>query len=297
MTKTKCGFTAIIGTPNSGKSTLINQIVGSKISIATDKIQTTRTIIRGILMKDDAQIIFIDTPGIFAPTQSLEKAIVSKAWEGLSEADNAILVVDSTRPSYGKNLQIVKKLQEDNKKAILVINKIDLVKPSELLAIADRLYKTDAFSDVFMISALKNDGVDDMVKCIIDKTPDGPYLYPEDEVSDLPIRFFAAEITREKLFNHLDKELPYSLSVDTELWQEEEKNVTINQVIYVLKETQKKIIIGKKGALIKQIGIEAREELNHILGKRVSLFLFVKVKEDWLKKPYMYEHMGLKFEK
>lgn len=279
----KCAFVALLGSPNAGKSTLLNQLVGSKISIVTPKVQTTRTTINGICMAGDTQLVFIDTPGIFLPKRALEKAMVKAAWEGSASADIATLLIDSKRGLDAGTKLILEAISQKKLKAIAIINKIDLVERSTLLELAKTLDEYGIFERIFMISALKGDGVEDLTRYLAEQAPVGPWMYPEDDITNLPWRFLAAEITREQLFLRLDQELPYSLTVDTEHWEEMENGqVKIHQVIYVMKESQKMIIIGKGGSMIKAVGTAAKQQLKRQLGKKVHLYLFVKVKENWV---------------
>lgn len=295
--ETKAGFAALIGAPNAGKSTLMNQLVGSKVSIVTHKVQTTRAIVRGIAIHNYAQIIFVDTPGIFAPRRKLDQAMVSTAWSGAKDADLVALLIDTERGISEDIEKILKSLKQSNAKPILILNKIDAVPRESLLKLAAEATEHCDFEEVFMVSALSGDGCDDLLDYFASKMPSGPFLYPEDEISDLPMRQLAAEITREKLFLRLHQELPYASHVETESWQEEENSVRIEQAIYIERESQKKIVIGKKGATIKAISTSARKELMNILEKKVHLFLFVKVRENWSTDPERYREIGLEFPK
>lgn len=295
MSEQKCMFVTILGAPNAGKSTLVNRLTGCKVSIVSNKVQTTRNVIRGISVKDNTQLIYIDTPGLFNPKQVLEKAIVSEALSQLNSSDTILFIADvhdveKHNAKYALNL-----LKEHGQKAILVLNKVDIIAKHKLLAITEEMHKTGIFSEIFMISALDGHGVEDLEKYLLDKAPVSPYLYPEDQITDIPMRFLASELTREKLFQKLKKEIPYNLSVETEGYKETDDRIDINQVIYVMREGQKKIIIGKKGEFIKDVGIETRMELEQMLEKKVALYLHVKIKDDWLSKPYMYDHMNLRF--
>lgn len=263
---TRAGFIAVLGAPNAGKSTLVNTIIGTKVSIVSPKVQTTRSIVRGIAMEGQAQLIFVDTPGIFRPNRRMERAMVSAAWTGAADADMVMLVVDARRGFSDDVKAIVNGLMESKRKAVLVLNKIDAVERGTLLGLSAALFETGAFSDVFMISALKGDGVRDLVEYLAARMPEGPWLFPEDEVSDLPQRLLAAEITREKLFLNLHQELPYSVSIETEAWDErKDGSVRIDQIIYVMRESQRSIVLGKQGAQIKRIGAAARAELEELL--------------------------------
>ncbi len=279
----KCAFIALLGTPNAGKSTLLNQLVGSKISIVSPKVQTTRTAINGICMAGNAQLIFIDTPGIFLPKKPLEKAMVKAAWEGSATADSAALLIDARKGLDAGTQLIVEAIIQKQLKAIAIINKIDLVDKAKLFELAKALDAYGIFARIFMISALKGDGVEDVKHYLADTAPLSPWLYPEDDLTTLPLRFLAAEITREQLFLRLDQELPYALTVETEHWETlDNGQVKVHQVIYVLKESQKMIIIGKGGSMIKAVGTSAKQQLQRLLGTKVHLFLFVKVNEDWI---------------
>jgi GTPase len=292
---TRSGFVALIGAPNAGKSTLINQVVGAKVSIVTHKVQTTRTQIRGIVMHDNAQIVFIDTPGIFQPKRALDRAMVTSAWSGAGDADVIALLVDAERGFKGDAAAILDKLAGVKGRKVLILNKVDRVDPPALLALAASATQTVPFDKVFMVSALNGSGCLDIVKWLAAALPEGPWYYPEDQLSDLPMRLTAAEVTREKLMLRLHQELPYSSHVETELWEEKEKSVRIQQVIYVEREAHKKIMIGAKGATLRAIGEASRKDLAEIIGKTVHLFLFVKVRENWVNDPERYREMGLEF--
>ena len=293
-TQTRCGFVALIGAPNAGKSTLLNQLVGSKISIVTHKVQTTRARIRAIALEGNTQIIFVDTPGIFAPKRKLDEEMVAAAWAGAVEADATVLLIDARDGLNEANRAIVEGLEKANLKVMLAINKIDTVPREKLLLLADELNKLYPFTDTFMISAMKGHGVQDLKQTLADRMPPGPWLYPEDQVADLPLRMLAAEITREKLFLRLHDELPYASTVETETWQErKDGSVRIEQVIFVERDSQKKIVLGKNGQTIKAIGQAARTEIAEALGQKVHLFLFVKVREKWAEDPERLRMMGL----
>ncbi|WP_404386362.1 GTPase Era [Caenispirillum salinarum] len=294
---TRAGFIAVLGAPNAGKSTLVNTIIGTKVSIVSPKVQTTRSIVRGIAMEGQSQLIFVDTPGIFKPNRRMERAMVSAAWTGAADADMVMLLVDARRGFSEDVRAIIDGLLEAKRKAVLVINKIDAVPRPSLLSLSAELFDTGAFSDVFMISALKGDGVRDLVDYLAARMPEGPWLFPEDEVSDLPQRLLAAEITREKLFLNLHQELPYSVSIETESWEErKDGSVRIDQIIYVMRDSQRSIVLGKQGAQIKRIGAAARTELEALLERRVHLFLHVKVAEDWHERRDHYTAWGLDFD-
>jgi GTP-binding protein Era len=295
---TRAGFVALIGAPNAGKSTLLNKLVGAKVSIVTHKVQTTRAIMRGIAMKDGSQVVFVDTPGIFAPKRRLDRAMVDTAWSGAQDADIVALLVDAKKGIEPEIAEIITRLKDVRRPKLLILNKIDEMKRENLLAlIADANAKL-AFDATFMVSALTGDGVPDLLKYLAEKVPLGPWLYPEDQISDLPMRMLAAEITREKVFLRLHDELPYSSTVETEAWKELKKNaVRIEQTLYVERESQKKIVLGKGGQTIRSISQAAREDLTEILERPVHLFLFVKVRENWSDDPERYREMGLDFPK
>ena len=295
---TRCGFVAIIGAPNAGKSTLVNRLVGSKVAIVTHKVQTTRARIRGIAMEGATQIVFVDTPGIFKPKRRLDRAMVDAAWGGAGDADLIVLMVDMESGRDSDVERIVEGLKAQGRKAILVLNKADACDREKLLKTAAALTATGIFTETFMISALTGDGVEDLKRHIAAQMPEGPWHYPEDQAADVPLRSLAAEITREKLFLRLHDELPYSLTVETESWeQKKDGSIRIQQVIYVERDSQKKIALGKGGQTIKTIGQMAREELQEMLETKVHLFLFVKVRENWSDDRERYREMGLDFPK
>jgi len=291
----RCGFVALIGAPNAGKSTLINSLVGAKVSIVTHKVQTTRTRVRAIAIVDEAQIIFVDTPGIFKPKRKLDEAMVEAAWAGAADADVVALLVDARRGLDEDNARILEGLKKSGRTAILVLNKIDLIDKGKLLALVEAFNAEYPFEATFMVSALKGDGVADLRDYLAGRMPEGPWLYPEDQLSDFPLRMLAAEVTREKLYLRLHDELPYASHVETESWEERpDGSIRIEQVIYVLRDSQKKIVIGKGGQTIKEIGKAAREELSELLGgRKVHLFLFVKVREKWDQDPDRLRNLGL----
>ncbi len=295
--QTSCGFVAILGAPNVGKSTLLNRIVGVKVSIVSPKVQTTRTRVLGIALKGDAQLIFIDTPGIFHPKRRLERAMVAAAWGGAGDADHVILLVDAQRGLNPDTRAIIDRLKEQDGHTVdLVINKIDLIDKQKLLALTQKLSAEGVFDETYMISAFKGDGVDDLVAHLTAKMPASPWLFPEDQISDMPMRLLAAEITREKLYLKLHQELPYATTVETETWEEKEDgSVRIEQTIYVESESQRSIILGKGGKMIKSIGVESRHDLGEILDTIVHLFLFVKINEKWGDDPGRYSAWGLDF--
>ena len=293
--KTKAGFVAVIGAPNAGKSTLVNHLVGFKVSIVTHKVQTTRTRIRGVCMHGASQIIFVDTPGIFEPKRKLDRAMVEAAWLGADDADLIVFLYDVTRREVDSDTsRILSGLKNNNKEAILVLNKIDLVKPELLLPITKRFQKENIFSDTFMISAENGSGCEKLLEYLSARMPDSPWLYPEDEVSDLPQRLLAAEITREQVLLKLHQELPYGATVETEEWTERDDGaIVINQIIYVQRPGHKKIALGRHGSMIKAIGKASRHELQVLLNRTVHLFLFVKVRENWMEDPDRYALWGL----
>jgi GTP-binding protein Era len=294
----RCGFIALIGAPNVGKSTLVNTLVGSKVSIVTHKVQTTRRLVRGIAIAGDAQLVFIDTPGIFAPRRRLDRAMVTTAWSGAQDADVVALLIDARRGLDDEAQAILGRMGEVRQAKILIINKIDLVARPSLLAFAQEANARADFAATFMISALTGDGVDALKAWLTAHVPPGPWHYPEDEMSDAPLRSLAAEITREKLFLRLHQELPYESTVETDRWEDRrDGSVRIEQTIYVARESQRKIVLGKGGQTIKTIGADARREIATIIEKPVHLFLFVKVREDWGDDPERYRGMGLEFPK
>jgi GTP-binding protein Era len=295
---TRCGFIALIGAPNAGKSTLINALVGSKVAIVTPKVQTTRTLLRGIAMEGQAQLVFLDTPGIFAPRRRLDRAMVTTAWSGAHDADIVAVLIDVKSGLNDDAEALLKKLQEVRQPKVLILNKVDLVEKERLLALAQTANDAAKFEATFMISATKGDGVADVRQWLAAHVPVGPWHYPEDEVSDAPVRQLASEITREKLYLKLHQELPYQSTVETESWTErKDGSVRIEQTIYVERDSQKKIVLGKGGQTIKAIGEASRRELVDILEKKVHLFLFVKVREGWGDDPERYREMGLEFPK
>ncbi len=293
----RCGFVALVGAPNAGKSTLLNSLVGAKVSIVTRKVQTTRARLRGIAVRGSSQLIFVDTPGIFTPKRRLERAMVAAAWMGAQDADVVVLLFDAARTVIDSDTQLILDgLKAQQRRAVLVLNKIDLIKRERLLKLAARFEAQDLFEHTFMISALTGDGVPDLLDHVARAMPEGPWLYPEDQLSDLPLRLMAAETTREKLFRKLHQELPYALTVETERWQDfEDGSVKIEQIIYVQRGTQKAIVLGKKGSKIKAIRSESQAELEDVLGCKVHLFLFVKVRENWIDDPERYREWGLDF--
>jgi GTPase len=296
--QTRCGFVALIGAPNAGKSTLLNALVGAKVSIVTHKVQTTRALVRGIAIHDTSQMIFVDTPGIFAPKRRLDRAMVTTAWGGAKDADRVGVLIDAKKGLDDEALKMLESLAQVKRPVFLVLNKIDLVKRDQLLKLAEDANARSSFERVFMISAQTGDGVEDLKTWLAGEMPEGPFLYPEDQISDLPLRMLAAEVTREKLFLRLHEELPYSSTVETELWEvKPDGSARVEQTIYVERESQKKIVIGKGGQTIKAISTAARHEIAEIAEHPVHLFLFVKVRENWSDDPERYREMGLEFPK
>ncbi|WP_426442705.1 GTPase Era [Bradyrhizobium genosp. P] len=297
-TATRCGFVALIGAPNVGKSTLVNALVGSKVTIVSRKVQTTRALIRGIVIDGNAQIILVDTPGIFAPKRRLDRAMVSTAWSGAHDADLVCVLLDAKSGLDEEANAILSKLETVAHPKILVLNKVDLVQREKLLALAQAANDRMGFEHTFMISALSGDGVADLRQALAKAVPEGPFLYPEDQMSDAPMRHLAAEITREKIFRHLHQELPYQSTVETDSWTDrKDGSIRIEQTIFVERESQRKIVLGKGGATIKSIGADSRKEIAEITGVPVHLFLFVKVRENWGDDPERYREIGLEFPK
>jgi len=291
---TRCGFVAVIGAPNAGKSTLVNALAGSKVSIVSRKVQTTRARIRAIAVKDESQIVFVDTPGIFAPRRKLDEAMVTAAWAALDEADMALLMVDARAGITEEVSALVERLASVKTPVVLVLNKIDLIARPRLLALARDINDRARFAATFMVSALSGDGMADLAAHVFAAMPEGPWLYPGDQVADFPLRFLAAELTREQVFNLLHEELPYASTVETESWRElKDGSVRIDQVIYVEREGQRRIVLGEKGQTIKAIGKAAREAMAEAFGHKVHLFLFVKVRKGWASDPERLRMMGL----
>jgi len=299
---TRAGFAAVIGAPNAGKSTLVNALVGRKVSIVTPKVQTTRFQVRGVMMRGQAQIVLVDTPGVFHPRRRLDRAMVAAAWDGASQADVIVHVVDAAVQLKGSGRtvedvgRVIDGLKQHGQKAILALNKIDLIRREDLLALSGKLYETGVYTDVFMISASTGDHIGDLADALAARMPESPWLYPEDQVADLPERLLAAEMTREKLYLRVHDELPYGLTVETESWRvQKDGSVRIEQIIYVDREGHKPIIIGKGGSALRWIGQAAREELEKELGRRVHLFLFVKVRPNWGDDRARFSALGLDF--
>ena len=294
----RCGFVALIGAPNVGKSTLINALVGAKVTIVSPKVQTTRMLVRGVATEGDAQLVFLDTPGIFAPKRRLDRAMVKSAWAGARDADIVGVMVDAKRGLDRETGALLEQLAGVRQQKLLLINKVDLVAKPQLLALAKEANERAAMAATFMISALTGDGVADLKAWLAGHAPAGPWHYPEDQMSVAPLRHLAAEITREKIFQQLHQELPYQSTVETDSWTDrKDGSVRIEQTIFVERESQRKIVLGKGGASIKSIGAEARKEIAEITGQPVHLFLFVKVRENWGDDPDRYREMGLEFPK
>ncbi len=307
----RAGFAAIIGAPNAGKSTLVNRLTGTKVSIVTQKVQTTRFPVRGIAMYGDAQIVLVDTPGIFSPRRRLDRAMVASAWGGADEADAVVHLVDAAshiaaqgkegtaadRRSAEDTETIISALKDSGKKVILALNKIDGMRRDTLLALSQQLFDTGAYSEVFMISALSGDGVDDLGRRLAELMPEGPWLYPEDQSADVPMRVLAAEITREKVYLRVHEELPYSAAVETTSFEDRpDGSARIEQTIYVERESQRPIVLGKGGQTLKWIGQKAREELTELLDRPVHLFLTVKVDPKWQGSRALYAQFGLDYD-
>jgi GTP-binding protein Era len=295
---TRCGFVALIGAPNAGKSTLINALVGAKVAIVSHKVQTTRTLVRGIATEDGAQLVFIDTPGIFQPKRRLDRAMVTSAWSSAHDADIAVVMIDAKRGLDDNADMLIGRLADVRKPKVLLLNKIDLVDKAALLTLAKEVNDRLQFDATFMISALSGDGVADLKRWLASRAPAGHWHYPADQITDAPLRQLAAELTREKLYERLHQELPYHSTVETVSWKErKDGSVRIEQTIYVERESQRKIVLGKGGQTIKAIGAEARREIADAVEQPVHLFLFVKVREDWGDDPERYREMGLEFPK
>lgn len=293
---TRCGFVALIGAPNAGKSTVTNNFVGSKVSIVSPKVQTTRTLVKGIGVFENSQIIFIDTPGIFKPKRRLDRAMVASSWSGVGDADIVVLVVDAKRGFDDETQSIVAKLNKNKVEAILLLNKIDLIQKEKLLGLSAQINAAGHFKETFMVSALDGKYMEDFYKYIANNLPASPWYYDEDQISDMPLKLLAAEIVREKLFMYLHQELPYSLTVEPELWdRREDGSVRAEITIYVERDSQKVIVLGKGGTMIKRIGQSARIEIEELLEDRIHLFLYVKVRENWIDDPARYSSWNLNF--
>jgi GTPase len=296
QTHTRAGFVALIGAPNAGKSTLLNSLVGSKVSIVSRKVQTTRVLVRGIAIEGETQIVFVDTPGIFKPKRRLDRAMVTSAWGGAGDADVIALLLDVRKGIDEEADAILDKLPELKRPKVLILNKIDLIERSKLLEMAAKLNEKVPFAHTFMISALKGDGIQTLKRQLAEMMPEGPWLYPEDQISDAPLRMLAAEITREKIYERLHEELPYQSTVETDQWQQRpDGSVRIEQTVFVERDSQRKIVLGKGGQTIKAIGQAARKEIAEIAEAPVHLFIFVKVRENWSDDPERYREMGLEF--
>ena len=303
MSGARCGFVALIGAPNSGKSTLINALVGEKVSIVTRKTQTTRSTVRGVVISGEAQIVFVDTPGLFAPKRRLDRAMVASAWGAAGDADVLALLIDAKKEAAHAGVSeetqaILDGLKESGKPQLLLLNKIDLIERGKLLELSARLNAAHGFDETFMISAAARDGLDRLLDRLAGMTPPGPWLYPEDQITEAPIRSLAAEITREKLIERLHDELPYQATVETDSWKDQpDGSARVEQTVFVSREGHKKIVIGEGGRTIKAIGTAARKEIAAAHGAEVHLFLHVKVRENWLDDPERYRAMGLEFPK
>lgn len=294
--QTRSGFVTLIGAPNAGKSTLVNRLVGTKVSIVTHKVQTTRALVRGIITEDQTQIVLVDTPGIFKPKRRLDRAMVTTAWGGARDADLVLILLDAQGGMNESAEALLTSLENTHQKKILILNKVDRVDPPKLLELAQAANEKVKFESTFMISALNGSGCKDLLKYLVAQMPYGPWYYPEDQISDMPMRQLAAEVTREKLYLRLHEELPYSSTVETEKWEErKDGSVRIEQVVYVERDSQKKIVLGHKGETIKAIGQASRKEMSAILEQPVHLFLFVKVRDNWGNDPERYREMGLEF--
>ncbi len=293
---TRAGFVALIGAPNAGKSTLLNQLVGTKVSIVTHKVQTTRAIVRGVAIEDDSQVIFVDTPGIFRPKRRLDRAMVDTAWGGAKDADVVAVLIDAKKGINESVERILNELEHIKLPKVLILNKIDITKREQLLALAAKANEYTKFDQTFMVSAINGSGTKDILKYFADQMPKGPWLYPEDQASDIPLRMLAAEITREKLYLRLHEELPYISTVETDKWEDKKDgSVRIEQTIFVERDSQKSIVLGKNGQTIKAISKAAREELSEAFETTIHLFVFVKVRENWSDDPERYRNMGLDF--
>jgi GTPase len=295
---TRCGFVALVGAPNVGKSTLLNELVGAKVSIVTPKVQTTRSQVRGIAIHENAQIVFIDTPGIFVPRRRLDRAMVKAAWSGAGDADLIGVMIDAKKGLDEDARAIIEKLKDARGRKVLIVNKIDLVPRESLLALAAEADKLGPFDRIFMIAAANGDGVADVLRYFAEAVPAGPFHYPADEITDVPMRLMAAEITREKVYLRLHEELPYQSTVETDSWKDlKDGSVRIEQTLFVERDSQRKIVLGEGGRMIKSISMDARKEMETALEKKVHLFLHVKVREDWENDPARYRAVGLEFPK
>ena len=295
INKQHFAFVAVLGAPNAGKSTLVNRMVGAKVSIVSPKVQTTRSRIRGILVDGQTQLILVDTPGIFKPSRRLDRAMVASAWTEAEDSDIRMLLVDVSKGIDKNTKNIIQSLVKNKQKCILVLNKIDLVSKDKLLPLIAELNQYPIFTETFMVSAETGENTEELKNYLVSLAPKGMWMFPDDQLSDLPNRLFAAEITREKLFMHLQQELPYTLAVETNSFQEQKNGIRIEQTIYVERTGQKSIILGKNGSMIKKIGLAARTELERLFEQKIHLFLFVKVKENWQEDPSQYSDWGLDF--
>ncbi len=294
--ETKCGFVTLLGAPNAGKSTLVNYMVGAKVSIVSPKVQTTRSRVRGIFVKENCEIVLVDTPGIFKPKRRLDRAMVRAAWQDYEYSDEILVLVDAKRGCDDDSMSLINALKKNNKKVVLVLNKIDIVKKETLIELCAELNETGVFKETFMLSASSGQGVEDLERFLIHQMPSGPFMFPQEQVSDLPNRLLAAEITREKLYLNLHEELPYVTTVLSDSWKEnKDKSIRIDQTIYVERQNQRQIVLGKNGAMIKKIGMQARKELEEMFEEKIHLFLFVKVREKWMDTPEHYRSWGLDF--
>lgn len=296
-TEQRCGFVAIIGAPNAGKSTLVNQLVGSKVTIVSRKVQTTRMTVRGIAMAGRAQIVLVDTPGIFQPRRRLDRAMVAAAWTGASDADVVIVLVDAASGVDDNVEAIIQRVREIRAPKILVLNKVDrLADKAALLPLIEQLNNATEYEETLVVSALNGDGVPELLDLLAKRMPVGPWHFPEDDISDLPMRLLAAEITREKIYDRLHQELPYAITVETTDWKRlKNKSIRIEQTIFVEQDSQKRIVLGKGGQSVKAISSAARSELAELTGKPVHLFIFVKVRKNWADDPERYRNLGLDF--
>ncbi|KZL16772.1 GTPase Era [Pseudovibrio axinellae] len=293
---TRAGFVALIGAPNAGKSTLLNQLVGTKVSIVTHKVQTTRAIVRGVAIEDDSQVIFVDTPGIFRPKRRLDRAMVDTAWGGAKDADVIAVLIDAKKGINESVERILNELEHIKLPKVLILNKIDITKRDQLLALSAKANEYTKFDQTFMVSAINGSGTKDILKYFAEQMPKGPWLYPEDQASDIPLRMLAAEITREKLYLRLHEELPYISTVETDKWEDKKDgSIRIEQTIFVERDSQKSIVLGKNGQTIKTISKAAREELTEAFETTIHLFVFVKVRDNWSDDPERYRNMGLDF--
>lgn len=292
-----CGFVAVIGAPNAGKSTLVNALVGAKVSIVTHKVQTTRNQVRGILIEGDAQIVLVDTPGIFEPKRRLERAMVRAAWSGAEDADVVMLVYDAARKKLdGDTRRIVDQIKKSGRRAILALNKIDLIRRDKLLELAAQFDAEGCFEQIFMVSAETGDGLEDLRAYLASRMREGPWLFPEDQAADMPLRLLAAEITREKLFLQLHQELPYNLTVETDTWEDfKDGSAKIQQTVYIARDNQKAMVIGKGGQRIRQVREAAQAEMEALFERPIHLFLFAKVRQNWIEDPERYRDLGLDF--